>query len=459
MPAKGLEMSITNNQRIQQLEARIQQLESEKQQSENEKQHFKWLAENTADLISRHDQNGVFLYASQAASDLLGYEPEELIGVSAYDLFHPDDLRALLSKSPRIYHHEGFYQQTYRFRARSGRYVWFETTSRTRRAPESGELIDILCVSRDVSRRLEAEAQARRLQQQVAHANRRAMLGELASNIAHECNQPLATMSNYANGALMQLQRQPEQPASQLTVPLQRVSEQIERLSARLRHIRQFVRHGDVRCQPLDARDILHAARQLCQWQCEQQGIILEIIATDDLPLVHADPIALEQILVNLILNAEDASRQRRPSRNNQQDNQHDTNAVEGRILVQAWQLATPEIAIEVQDNGPGIATDLIEQVLAALVSSPGAATAASGLGLGLSISHSLAEAMGGNLTLISPGASTDNAQQQDSAGQQDSPSEHPVSALRTSMTGATFRVILPAATGTDTHRHGDGRD
>lgn len=430
MPDKPSPASVTDSQRIQELEERVRQLESEKQ-------HFQWLAESTTDLISRHDQNGVFLYASRAARDLLGYEPEELIGVSAYDLFHPDDLRALLAKSPRIYYHEGFYQQTYRFRARSGHYVWFETTSRTRRATD-GELIDILCVSRDVSRRLDAEAQTRRLQQQVAHANRRAMLGELASNIAHECNQPLATMSNYASGALMQLERQPEQPASQLAMPLQRINDQIERLSARLRHIRQFVRNGDVRCQALDIGDILTAVSQLCQWQCEQQGVVLEIIVDDDLPRVQADAIAMEQILVNLILNAEEACR--RPVSDDHSDGKPDglSQDTEGRIQVCAWQLSAWEVAVDVRDNGLGIAADQVDQVLAPLVASPRTPAPEQQVGLGLSISHSLAEAMGGNLVLVSAGSRSGDAEQCHET-QGDETVEH------TGMTGAIFRVILPS--------------
>ncbi|WP_243470252.1 PAS domain-containing protein [Vreelandella lionensis] len=117
--------------------------------------------------LSPRPRRRVFVCPSQAARELLGYEPDELIGVSAYQLFHPADLNELLNKSPRVYYHDGFYQQTYRFRAKAGHYVWFETTSRTRRDAETGELIDILCVSRDVGRRIEAGATRERLAQVV----------------------------------------------------------------------------------------------------------------------------------------------------------------------------------------------------------------------------------------------------------------------------------------------------
>ncbi|MDX1465801.1 MAG: PAS domain S-box protein, partial [Halomonas sp.] len=145
------------------LEAEKAALEAQNAALDAEKRHYQWLADSTTDLISRHARDGTFLFASAAARDLLGYAPEELIGISAYDLFHPADLEELLNKSPRIYYHDGFYQQTYRFRAKDGHYAWFETTSRTRRDPATGELLDVLCVSRDVGRRLEAEAHRERL--------------------------------------------------------------------------------------------------------------------------------------------------------------------------------------------------------------------------------------------------------------------------------------------------------
>nr|WP_300314766.1 ATP-binding protein [Halomonas sp.] len=404
---------MSESQRIRELEAEVAFLEAEKR-------HYQWLAESTTDMISRHDRNGVFLYASHAARDLLGYEPDELLGVSAYDLFHPDDLEALLSKSPLIYYYEGFYQQTYRFRAKNGHYVWFETTSRTRRDPSSGELLDVLCVSRDVSRRVIAEAESRRHQQYIAHANRLATLGELASNIAHECNQPLATMANYAHGALIQLEHNPDQPASHLAMPLTRISEQVERLSARLRHIRRFVRHGDIRPIPVAVHDVIEQACLLCQWQCHQQGVSLDRLIEPDLPATLADPIGLEQILVNLLLNSLEACQY--------EACRHVGSP--GRIRVSARRASPIELYIEVADNGPGIAKEKRQEIFAPFVSGHD-----NGLGMGLSISHSLAEAMGGSLTLV------DSLERKDSL-EPDNSLEHE----KPDEGGATFRVILPFA-------------
>lgn len=488
------------------LRERLARLEEEKATLESEKRHYRWLAESTTDLISRHARDGTFLYASQAARALLGYEPEELIGVSAYDLFHPSDLADLLNKSPRIYHHEGFYQQTYRFRAKDGHYVWFETTSRTRRDPLTGELLDILCVSRDVGRRIRAEAnrerlarvvesttdyvlfadgeeriftsneaarrllalprnggdadlaraytpaslgilrevvlpavarygswsgelemrgpdgpvpvlsvvlahhgpgaepdhlsllnrdiglrkaaeaQARRHQEQIAHANRLATTGELASNIAHELNQPLGAIANYASGALMQLRADPARPAGDLELPLSRISEQVQRLAERLRHIRAFVRRGQTRPRPVILAEVVEAACRLCEWQYRQAGVALVPELAEPLPRVQADPLALEQVLVNLLLNALEAGRDHPGA---------------DRVTIAARRSGRREVTFTVIDRGPGVAPQDAERIFA-----PFHSGREDGLGMGLAISHSLMEAMGGRLALLPPGGS-----------------------------------------------------
>ncbi|CAM3909741.1 ATP-binding protein [Vreelandella rituensis] len=489
---------------LQALHARIAALEARNAELENDKRHYRWLAESTTDLISRHARDGTFLYASQAARELLGYEPEELIGVSAYGLFHPTDLNDLLNKSPRVYYHAGFYQQTYRFRAKAGHYVWFETTSRTRRDPQTGELIDILCVSRDVGRRIHAEAnrerlaqvvesttdyvlftgsdeaifssneaarrrfslprenprmhlsdvytadslrvlreivfpavarygswsgelemgngkqpvpvlsvvlahrgpgaqpghlsllnrdislrkateaQARHHQAQIAHANRLATMGELASNIAHELNQPLGAMANYASGALMQLRTDPRRPAADLELPLVRIDEQIHRLAQRLRHIRTFVSKGRTQVRPLDFNQVAEAACRLCEWQYQQAGISLTYKLPASLPRVQADPVALEQVLVNLLLNALEASR-------------HHPGVAE--VKLSAWRSGRRQASFQVSDQGPGVASHQVGHIFTAFHS-----TRPEGLGMGLAISRSLMEAMGGQLMLADQG-------------------------------------------------------
>lgn len=488
-----------SNKREAALAAKLATLEARNAALEEEKRHYQWLAESTTDLISRHARDGTFLYASQAARELLGYEPDELIGVSAYQLFHPADLNDLLNKSPRVYYRDGFYQQTYRFRAKAGHYVWFETTSRTRRDTETGELIDILCVSRDVGRRIEAEAtrerlaqvvesttdyvlflgpdqrvfsaneaarrcfalpneastalselyqadslrllnevvfpaverygswsgelemrtasgsvpvlsvvlahrsrgaepghfalvnrdisarkaaeaQARRHQEQIAHANRLAAAGELASNIAHELNQPLGAIANYTSGALLKCQQQPTPLASELQLPLERIDEQVQRLAQRLRHLRSFVRKRSHQVRPLVLADVVTAACGLCDWQYQQAAVGLTVELPAGLPRIYGDAIALEQVIVNLLLNALTASRR----------------VVDAKtVRVSARRSGQRQITLSVEDEGPGVDPRYQPMIFDAFFT-----TRDEGLGMGLAISRTLVESMGGALSL-----------------------------------------------------------
>lgn len=347
---------------------------------DQDRRHYRWLAESTTDLISRHARDGTFLYASHAARDLLGYEPQELVGASAYDLFHPDDLHDLLTKSPRVYHRNGFYRHTYRFRAKQGHYVWFETTSRTRRHPATGELIDILSVSRDVGLRKAAEAQAHRHQEQIAHANRLASTGELASNIAHELNQPLAAIANYISVAQLKLNANPEAPLSNLELLLTRINDQVSGLAERLRHIRSFVRKGQIRTRPMPLSEAVEGACRLCEWQFRQADIDIESQLADNMPRVLADPVALQQVLVNLLLNALEASRGQPGA---------------SRVMIEAELHEPAGVTFRVRDFGRGVDPTIQEQLFSAFHT-----TREEGLGLGLPISHSLMEAMGGGLWL-----------------------------------------------------------
>ncbi|MBW4679473.1 MAG: PAS domain S-box protein [Microcoleus vaginatus WJT46-NPBG5] len=136
---------------------------TERQQAEQARkaseQRYQLMAELSADLISRHTPQGDYLYASPACRTLLGYEPEELLGHSVYEFFHPEYASAFrqthsaVSKLPEVY------TLTHRHRRKDGSYIWLETTSRAVRHPEKPEVQEIIAVSRDITERKQAEAE------------------------------------------------------------------------------------------------------------------------------------------------------------------------------------------------------------------------------------------------------------------------------------------------------------
>lgn len=111
----------------------------------------RYLSDALGDMVSAHDPDGRYLYVSSAAKDLLGYEPSELVGTSAYHYFHPHDASDVRMVHDATLDAPDVTTAVYRVRRRDGRYVWFETVSRAIR--ERGEVVEILCSSRDVTAR------------------------------------------------------------------------------------------------------------------------------------------------------------------------------------------------------------------------------------------------------------------------------------------------------------------
>jgi PAS domain S-box-containing protein len=113
--------------------------------------------EHAQDMISRHTPEGTYLYASSACRTLLGYEPAELVGHSAYEFFHPDDMKAIRESHSTILEQPVVYQVSYRIRRKDGEYIWFETNSKTILDPETGAPQEIIAVSRNITERKRAE--------------------------------------------------------------------------------------------------------------------------------------------------------------------------------------------------------------------------------------------------------------------------------------------------------------
>ncbi len=118
---------------------------------------YRLLAEHATDMISRHDPEGIYLYASPACRDLLGYAPEELVGRHAYAFLHPEDSLTVEASHRTILEQSITYTVSWRMRRKDGQYVWVETTSKTLRDPNTGNVQEIIAVTRDVSRRKQME--------------------------------------------------------------------------------------------------------------------------------------------------------------------------------------------------------------------------------------------------------------------------------------------------------------
>ncbi|MBA4290205.1 MAG: PAS domain-containing sensor histidine kinase [Pseudomonas sp.] len=469
---------------------------------------YRLITENTTDLISRHTPDGHFLDASPASWTLLGFWPEALRGTPVQALFHEHDRQHLIDSTREALELDGYHTMTYRIRHRDGHYLWFETASRAIRETYTGTVVEVVSVSRDITARVLAEenkrrlaevveantdlvlfidpdgqlthlnpsarhalnideqqalpaldqllaqddlqrlrnggwhtadsqgvwsaearllplgqraplpvslvllahrgrdgehyyslvardmterelreAQQRRHQDELAHTARLVTLGELASGIAHEINQPLAAVVNYASASQRYLKALGSNPdaASKVAQGLERITEHANHASEVIKRLRAFLRKGQRRTQALDIASVAREAVRLCQWEASNWQVSIVEQLSDQLPPVYADRILIEQVLLNLLRNAIDANREAHPGQ---------PSRIELRASEQAGQLC-----VQVWDQGPGVAQGELEHIFTPFYTSK-----AEGLGLGLSMSRSILEGFGGALEAL-PGA------------------------------------------------------
>ncbi len=213
----------------------------------------------------------------------------------------------------------------------------------------------------------------------LARASRVGTLGALAAAMAHEINQPLTAIANYARAGRQALNRDPvDQAAAARTTD--RIIEQVDRAVAVTRWLREFVGPGTSRTEVVTVEDLIRRPEFVCRAELAEQGIHLETILSRDLPPVMVDRLQIEQVIANLVKNAAEAIA--------------GSNS-KGRIQIRASREASTFVAISICDDGPGFEPVLLQRPIA-----PFTTTKPGGMGLGLSLSGSIIEAHGGRMTL-----------------------------------------------------------
>ncbi|BAM05119.1 sensor histidine kinase [Phycisphaera mikurensis] len=338
-------------------------------------ERFRLLAEQASDVIARHSLDGRFTYVSPAVRVVLGHEPEALVGRLPREFVHPDDVDDVISARPELLAEaDRVVSRRFRMRHAAGGYRQVEAMSRWTRA--AGR--DIVVVYRDVSRRVEAERDAGELRAADASTLRRLSMSELATVLAHELNQPLAALTNYAAGLARRAARGDTGP-EELAFASQRIHDEAQRAQSIVDRVRSFLQRRAPRQDPLHLPDLVRDALAVAKPAAEAAGVGLRARPAPAAIRFQGDGVLLRQVLRNLLSNGIHAASQSK-----------------ARRVSVAADGSGGEIRIRITDTGPRLSDDERARLFEAFHT-----TRRDGLGLGLVLSRSIVRAHGGTLRAI----------------------------------------------------------
>lgn len=361
-------------------------------------EHLRSILDTVPDAMIVIDEWGVIQLFSRAAERMFGYPENHAIGRNVKTLMpEPDSTR-----------HDGYlgrYRET-----GDRRIIGVGRIVSGRRADGStfpmhlsvGEMNSggqryFTGFIRDLTEQQRTEASLQQLQSELVHVSRLSAMGEMASALAHELNQPLAAISNYMKGSRRLLAGSPDPNAARIESALDKAAEQAIRAGNIIRRLRDFVLRGESERRVESVAKLLEEAAALGLVGAREAGVLLKFELDPANDLVVADRVQIQQVLVNLLRNAMEAMAE----------------SARRELFVTNARVADSMIEIAVADTGPG----LPDEVLANLFQ-PFFTTKEAGMGVGLSISRTIVEAHGGQMRA-----------ETNAAG------------------GASFRFTLPAAT------------
>jgi PAS domain S-box-containing protein len=339
---------------------------------------YRLLVENQTELVLTVGRDGQVRFASPSYWQLFGADPAEAVGKPLGFEVHADDREATARAWQAAWHPPYSASVENRVLTPKG-WLWLAWSLRLARDERAGGAPDeLVAVARDVTDRRRAEEQARQHLQSLAHVARVSSMGEMASAIAHEVNQPLTAIANYVYASIRLLRGGASTTEDALQV-MQRVAAEAERAGEVVRKMRSFVRGDEGQVGATAPNFLVDEVLRLAAPEARNAAVDLVPVLAADLPEVLADPIQIQQVLLNLVRNAVEA-------------------IVAGASPVRSVRIETARgepgfVAIGVTDTGPGLAPENLERVFEAFYT-----TKADGIGIGLALSRSIADAHGGRL-------------------------------------------------------------
>lgn len=330
--------------------------------------------------IAQVDLDGRLLCVNDRFCEITGYPREELLGRLVGTITHPDDLPAEFAHISEVIAGKiDRFLLDKRYVRPDGSSIWVQLSG-SLVCDSSGRPLFCCGVVQDISLQKKAEEQLHQHEAELAHVARLSTMGEMAAGLAHELNQPLQALTNYAAGALHRLARQGETDAELIAV-MEQMRAEAGRAAEIVRRIRQFVRKRPTQVSAVSLGGLVHEAVAMSRMELQRHHIRVATHLPEDLPMVSGDPIEIEQVLLNLLRNAIEAM---------------DQTPQPQRVATLRATLDGRCVRLEISDCGHGIAPEDLDKVF-----EPFFTTKPEGMGMGLAISRSIVQAHGGQLGVV----------------------------------------------------------
>jgi len=337
------------------------------------------IIETEPECVKVQGQDGIILEMNPAGLRLVdATAPEQIVGTSIYDLVAPDFVAAYRALTLRVFRGE---TDTLEFQIVSlkNRHLWMETHA----APLkdcAGNVTALLAVTRDISARRHHEHQMRLQFRELAHASRLDTMEQMATMLAHELNQPLTAIANYARGALRRLKS--GRDLTDVERVMEQVCNQADRAASIIRSLRRYMSNGNCGPIPISVDSVIRDAISIANVEAQSQNVRIFRTLSSALPLVGGEVTQLEQVILNVMRNGIEAMQEV---------------PICERVLNVETSLSTSGmVRLSISDAGMGQDCEDLESMF-----QPFFTTKRNGMGLGLCISRSIVESHGGRLSAI----------------------------------------------------------
>ena len=319
-----------------------------------------------------------FIKANECLCRMVGYSEDELRGLRFSDITHPDDVERDNDLARQLFVGEiPSYTMEKRYIMKSGAVVWGNLTAAVLRRPDGTPEYGLGMIE-NITERKQAEERERLRQAELAQVTRLGTMGEMATGIAHELNQPLAAIANYAEACILRIRGRDPAHADLLS-DLEGLAGQTERAGQIIRRLRDFVRRGEPRRSTCEINEIVREVVGLMEPEMRMTETALRLELSASQPAVRADSIQIEQVILNLVRNAVEAMSNVEPARR--------------ALLIRSATTGDEAVEVTIRDTGNGLDPEIGEQIFDAFFT-----TKPEGMGMGLSISRTIVEAHGGRL-------------------------------------------------------------